>query len=150
MQSRQTSAPGCCLSQANLSTQEMKAETTPPPPLGSYPLDTPVGSQNRMFSEHRHPPCNQPHLSPRCSARRSCSAWPCLTRQISHFCTQNSHSKLLWTRGLTLMCKPSKEDFLFWLSRDSGWQASIHPDNFNDQFKQREGLKLYKPTRLPE
>lgn len=122
MQSRQTSAPGCWLSQAKLSTQEMKAEMTPPPPtLGSYLLDIPVGSQHRMFSEHRHPHCSQPHLSPRCSAYRSCSAWPHLSTQISHLCAQKSRSKLLWALGLHPMYKCSKEDFLFWLSMDSAF-----------------------------
>lgn len=42
MQSRQTSAPGCWLSQANLSTQEMKAETTPPSLGSCLLLDIPV------------------------------------------------------------------------------------------------------------
>lgn len=112
-------------------------------------MDIPVGSQDRMFSEHRHLTASAPFITEMLSSQELlCLATPEQTN-LTCLCPKITF-QTAWDLGLTPMCKSSKEDFLFWLSRDSGWQASIDLHNFSDQFKQREGLKLYKPTRLQE
>lgn len=63
MQSRQMSAPGCWLSQANLSTQEMEAETTPPS-SGSCLLDILVGVRTGCSPNTDTSELAQEHFSP--------------------------------------------------------------------------------------
>lgn len=157
MQSRQMSAPGCWLSQANLSTQEMKAETTPPS-SGSCLQDILVGVRTGCSPNADTSELAQEHFSPLMrdllhpEAALLGSASVCELHSASQaakspcVCPQKALSTPLWVPGLA-----STHTQVF---RDSRWQRDAHPYNFSDWLelllKLCDPLSLPRKPRLPE